>query len=134
MSIIYGILGQLVGGCFWNQITNPFEICCSFKYVKSIDYDVVLNARKSTQVSSENVANMLPIYEFSMRRAGFKIQYPSGCVGSSPTLGTTLKPSSKLMGVFLCYIIQSYPIISNYMLTMGTKTMGTPQNPTNLKD
>ena len=22
------------------------------------------------------------------RRAGFKIQYPSGCVGSSPTLGT----------------------------------------------
>ena len=94
MSIIYGILGQLVGGCFRNQITNPFEICCSFKYVKSIDYDVVLNARKSTQVSSENVANMLPIYEFSSRRAGFKIQYPSGCVGSSPTLGTTLKPSS----------------------------------------
>ena len=26
MSIIYGVLGQLVGGCFRNQITNPFKI------------------------------------------------------------------------------------------------------------
>ena len=92
MSIIHRVLGQLVGGCFRNQITNPFEIFCSFKYVKSIDYDVVLNARKSTQVSSENVANMLPIYELSTRRAGFKIQFPSGSVGSSPTLGTVMKP------------------------------------------
>ena len=88
MSIIHRVLGQLVGRYFRNQITNPFHIFCSFKYVKSIDYDVVLNARKSTQVSSENVANMLPIYELSTRRAGFKIQYPSGCVGSSPGLGT----------------------------------------------
>ena len=94
ISIIYRVLGQLVGGCFRNQITNPFEICCLFKYVKSIDYDVVLNARKSTQVNSENVANMLPIYELSTRRAGFKIQFPSGSVGSSPTLGTSSKPPS----------------------------------------
>jgi len=70
---------------------TPFQICCLFKYVKSIDYEVVLNARKSTQVSSENVANMLPIYELSTRRAGFKIQFPSGSVGSNPTLGTPYK-------------------------------------------
>ena len=92
MSIIYVVIRQLVDGYFRNQISNPFDIFCSFKYVKSIDYEVVLNARKSTQVSSENVANMLPIYELSRRRAGFKIQYPSGCVGSSPTLGTVMKP------------------------------------------
>ena len=49
-------------GVFGIIITNPCEIFCSFKYVKIIDYDVVLNARKSMQVSSENVANMVPIY------------------------------------------------------------------------
>ena len=26
MSNIYGVLGQLVGRCFRNQITNPFQI------------------------------------------------------------------------------------------------------------
>ena len=62
-----GSYGNSLLGAFGIIITNPCEIFCSFKYVKIIDYDVVLNAQKSTQVSSGNVAKMVPIYDLSRR-------------------------------------------------------------------
>ena len=62
-----GLYGNSLLGAFGIIITNPCEIFCSFKYVKIIDYDVVLNAQKSTQVSSGNVAKMVPIYDLSRR-------------------------------------------------------------------
>lgn len=38
------------------------------------------------------------------RRAGFKIQYPQGCVGSSPTFGTLVTPLSEK--AVLLYLLQ----------------------------
>ncbi len=39
------------------------------------------------------------------RRAGFKIRFLHGSVGSIPTLGTTVKTSSPLIGAFLCNLL-----------------------------
>ena len=112
-SIGYQV-NQLVGA-FGIIITNPCEIFCSFKYVKIIDYDVVLNAQKSTQVSSGNVAKMVPIYDLSRRTLWIQNPVSFGKCRFEPDPRYNTKTLVLIDGGFsLLYLlnrIKSYPII-----------------------
>ena len=66
------------------------------------------------------------------RRAGFKIQFPSGSVGSSPSLGTTVNPSL-IRGVLFYRLNQvGDPRCTRLMHTCGYICVDTDLNKSNL--